>query len=63
VGDNIEISAKKSVGYYELTHISGFDEGCSKLLDQRNKRNCNGYSNINCVAANSKNEKVTCIEE
>jgi hypothetical protein len=33
---NIKISAKESSGYYELKkHKPWFDEGCSKLLDQR----------------------------
>jgi hypothetical protein len=33
---NIKISAKESPGYYELKkHKPWFDEGCSKLLDQR----------------------------
>jgi hypothetical protein len=33
---NIKISAQESPGYYELKkHKSWFDEGCSKLLDQR----------------------------
>jgi hypothetical protein len=32
------ISAKESLGYYELKkHKPWFDERCSKLLDQRNK--------------------------
>jgi hypothetical protein len=34
--ENIKISAKESIGYYELKkHKPWFDEGCSKLLDQR----------------------------
>jgi hypothetical protein len=33
--DNINISAKKRVHYFELKHKPWFDEGCSKLLDQR----------------------------
>jgi hypothetical protein len=33
--ENIKISAKKSLGYYELKHKAWFDEGCSELLDQR----------------------------
>jgi hypothetical protein len=34
--DNIKISAKESLGYFELKkHKPWFDEGCSKLLDQR----------------------------
>jgi hypothetical protein len=36
VRENIRISATESVGYYELKkHKPSFDEGCSKLLDQR----------------------------
>jgi hypothetical protein len=34
--DNIKISAKESLSYYELKmHDPWFDEGCSELLDQR----------------------------
>jgi hypothetical protein len=34
--ENIKISAKENLGYYELKqHKPWFDEGCSKLLDQR----------------------------
>jgi hypothetical protein len=34
--ENIKISAKVSLGYYELKkHKPLFDEECSKLLDQR----------------------------
>jgi hypothetical protein len=36
ISKNIKISAKESLGYYELKkHKSWFYEGCSKLLDQR----------------------------
>jgi hypothetical protein len=36
VTENIKISAKDSLGYAELkTHKIWFNEGCSKLLDQR----------------------------
>jgi hypothetical protein len=36
IRENIKISAKESLGYYELkTHIPWFDEECSKLLDKR----------------------------
>jgi hypothetical protein len=36
IGENIKISAKDSLGYYELQkHKPWFDEGCSKLLYQR----------------------------
>jgi hypothetical protein len=44
IRDYIKISAKESIGSYELRkHKPWFDEGCSKLLDQRNKLNCSGY--------------------
>jgi hypothetical protein len=34
--ENVNISAKNSLGYYELKkHKPWFDEGCSELLDQR----------------------------
>jgi hypothetical protein len=36
IRENIKISAKESLGYYELKkHEPWFKEGCSKLLDQR----------------------------
>jgi hypothetical protein len=36
IRENIKISVKESLGYYELKqHKAWFDEGCSKLLDQR----------------------------
>jgi hypothetical protein len=36
VRENIKISAKESLGYYELKkHKSWFEEGCQILLDQR----------------------------
>jgi hypothetical protein len=36
IRENIKISAKKSLDYYELRkHKPWFDEGCSELLDQR----------------------------
>jgi hypothetical protein len=36
IRENITISAKKSLDYYELRkHKPWFDERCSKLLDQR----------------------------
>jgi hypothetical protein len=35
IRENIKISAKESIGYYELKKNKRFDEGCSKLLDQR----------------------------
>jgi hypothetical protein len=36
IRDNIKISAKQSLGYNELKkHKPWFNEGCSKILDQR----------------------------
>jgi hypothetical protein len=36
IRDNITISAKESLGYFDWKkHKPWFDEGCSKLLDQR----------------------------
>jgi hypothetical protein len=36
IRENIKISTKESLGYYELKkHRSWFDKGCSKLLGQR----------------------------
>jgi hypothetical protein len=43
IRENIKISAKESLGYFELKkHKPWFDEGCSKLLDQRKQTNCSG---------------------
>jgi hypothetical protein len=54
IRENIKISAKESLGYYELKkHKPWLDEGCSKLLDQRKQarlwwlqypREINGYN-------------------
>jgi hypothetical protein len=36
--ENIKISAKERVGYFELKqHTPWFNEGCSELVDQRNQ--------------------------
>jgi hypothetical protein len=36
IGENIQISANESLGYFELKkHKPWLEEGCSKLLDQR----------------------------
>jgi hypothetical protein len=36
IRENIKISAEESPGYFELKkHKPWFDEGCTKLLDQR----------------------------
>jgi hypothetical protein len=39
IRENINISAKESLGYYELkTHRPWFHEDCSKLLDQKKRQ-------------------------
>jgi hypothetical protein len=41
---NMNVSAKESLGYYELNkHALYFEEGCSKLLNQRKQTNCIWY--------------------
>jgi hypothetical protein len=43
IGENIKISAKESLGYYELKkNKPWFDEGCSELLDQREQSKLQG---------------------
>jgi hypothetical protein len=38
IRENIKISVKESLGYYELEkHKPWFDEGCSQLLNQRKR--------------------------
>jgi hypothetical protein len=32
--ERIKISAKESLGYYEMKHKPWFDEGCPKLVDR-----------------------------
>jgi hypothetical protein len=42
IRENIKISAKESLGYFELKmHKPWFDEGCPKLLDQRKEAKLN----------------------
>jgi hypothetical protein len=44
--DNIKISAKESLGYYELKkHTPWFDEGCSELLNQRKQAKLQSLQN------------------
>jgi hypothetical protein len=44
IRENIKISAKESLGYFKFKkHKPWFDEGCSELLYQKNKLNCNSY--------------------
>jgi hypothetical protein len=35
ITENIKISAKECLGYYELKEKKWYNEGCSNLLDQR----------------------------
>jgi hypothetical protein len=74
IRENIKISAKHSLGYFELKkHKPWFDEGCSKLLDQRkqaklqwlqdpSKKNGNNLNNVRREASrhfrNKKKEYV-----
>jgi hypothetical protein len=63
IRENIKISAKESLGYYELKKsTTWFDEGCSKFVDQRkqaklqwlqdpSKINADNLSNIKCEAS------------
>jgi hypothetical protein len=47
IRENIKISAKESLGYFELKkHKPWFDEGCSKLLDQRKQASWRGVLSI-----------------
>jgi hypothetical protein len=45
IRENIKISAKESLGYYELKkHKPWFAKRCRKLLGQKEKKpNCSGY--------------------
>jgi hypothetical protein len=69
IRENVKISAKESQGYYELKkHKPWFDEGCSKLLDQRKQREASRHfknkkreylkDKINELATNSKNKNI-----
>jgi hypothetical protein len=44
IREDINISAKESLGYFELKkHKPWFNEGCSKLSDIRKQANCSCY--------------------
>jgi hypothetical protein len=63
VRENVKISARESVGYFELKKYKPWlDEGCSKLVDQRKQTklqwlqnpseiNVNNLNNIRCEAS------------
>jgi hypothetical protein len=53
---NIKISAKESLGYSELKkHKPWFDEGCSKLLDQRKQAKLQWLQDPNEINGDSLN--------
>jgi hypothetical protein len=48
IRENVKISARESLGYYELKkHKPWFDEECSKLLDQRKQAKLQWLQNPN----------------
>jgi hypothetical protein len=56
IGKNIKISAKDSLGYYELKkHKPWFDKGCSKLLDQRKQAKLQWLQDPNEINGDSLN--------
>jgi hypothetical protein len=53
---NIKISAKDSLGYYELKeHKPWFDEECSKLLDQRKQAKLQWLQDLNEINGDNLN--------
>jgi hypothetical protein len=56
IRENINISAKGSLGYHELKkHKPWFDEGCSKLLDQRKQAKFQWLQNPSKINGNNMN--------
>jgi hypothetical protein len=56
IRENIKISAKESLGYYELKqHKQWFDEGCSELLDQRKQAKLHWSQNPGEINGNNLN--------
>ncbi|PNF34106.1 hypothetical protein B7P43_G01139 [Cryptotermes secundus] len=54
--ETIKMSAKESLGYYELKkHKTRFDEGCSKLLDQRKQAKLQWLQDPNKINRDSLN--------
>jgi hypothetical protein len=76
IGENVKISAKESLGYFELQkHKPWFGEGCSELLEQRKQaklqwlqdpREING-DNLNNVrneaSRHFRNKKRDCLND
>jgi hypothetical protein len=56
IRENIKISVKESLGYYELKqHMPWFDEGCSKLLDQRKQAKLQWLQNPSEISGDNLN--------
>jgi hypothetical protein len=66
IRENIQISAKESLGYYELKkHKTWFDEECSELLDQRKQAKLQWLqdpSEINGDKLNNIRRETSCIK-
>jgi hypothetical protein len=56
IRENIKISAKESLGYYKLKkHKPWFDEGCSKLFEERKHAKLHALTPDNCHISHLKN--------
>jgi hypothetical protein len=56
IRENIKISAKESLGYYELKkHNPWFGDGCSKLLDQRKQAKLQGLRDPSEINGDNQN--------
>jgi uncharacterized protein YaaR (DUF327 family) len=56
IRENIKISAKESLGYYELRkHKPWFSEGCSELLDQRKQARLQWLQDLNKITGDDLN--------
>jgi hypothetical protein len=56
IRENIKISAKECLGYYELRkHKPWFDERCSKLLDQRKQATLQWLHDSSEISGDSQN--------
>jgi hypothetical protein len=62
IRENIKISAKESLGYFELKkHKPWFDEGCSELLDQRKQAKLNNVRRE--TSRHFRNKKRECMKD
>jgi hypothetical protein len=56
IRENIKISAKESLGYYELKqHKPRFQEGCSELLDEREQTTLQWFQDPSQINGNNLN--------